>query len=70
MSVVSTAPRAKFAFGQGTDDGKCHLSFNKEDEAAPVNFLLTMQDAAKLAENLVRVLDSERIRLLSELAKK
>lgn len=60
----STAAYAAFLFAQQTDRGNCHLSFSMATDSGghPVNLQISMDAAAELAENLVRVLSADRLR--------
>ena len=58
---TSTAPTGSFLFAQGvshekTGECRCHLSFSSE--GGNINLSIDMDNAKKMAENLVRVLES------------
>ncbi len=58
---VSKAPTGNFLFAQGglhekTGEYRCHLSFSSED--GNINLSINMDNANKMAKNLVSVLES------------
>lgn len=62
MTVKSTAELHLFCFAQNTYDHRCHISFTRTS-GGTVNVQIGMNDAAKLAENLIRVIDADRVSL-------
>lgn len=59
--VKSNAQRGSWAFAQGIDDGMCHISMNGTD--TNFNVQICMEEIPRVIENLLRVLEADRLRL-------
>lgn len=61
----STATRGSFAFAQQVEGHMCHISFSVEGNKGS-NVQIPMYQVAPLIENLARVLEADRVQLVTK----